>query len=731
MSLTEHPPQQIDLPIAGMTCAACVARVEKALKAVPGVLAADVNFATHQATVRYRGTDVPALEKAVADAGYEVSRAPDDARDEYRSLRLRFVVGAVLSGLIMVVGMPHMLPGVHLHIPGMNLLLFALATPVQFWCGWRFLKGAWMVTKHGAADMNSLIAVGTLTAYGYSALGTFAPQLFDHQPHIYFETSAMIIALVLLGRLLEARAKDRTSDAIRKLMDLRPKTARVVRDGEEIDVPVEAVQVGDAVRVRPGENIPVDGTVREGHSSVDESMLTGESLPVEKGPGDAVIGGTRNSTGSFVFETTQVGTGTVLARIVALVQQAQGSKAPIQRQADRVAGVFVPIIFGVALMTFGLWWGWQGDLESALLNTVAVLIIACPCAMGLATPTAIMVGTGRGAELGVLIKGGDILETAHRIEAIILDKTGTLTTGIPVLADVIPARGWRADGILSLAASVEQGSEHPLAQAVVRAAQDKKLPLEKTEGFRALPGAGVSARIGGRDILLGNRRLMAQHQIAPGDLETRAEELEAGGKTAIFLAVDGALAGVFGIADALKDDAPEAVAALRTLGLEIALVTGDNMRTAQAVADKLGIDRVLADVLPEHKAEQVAFLQCEGKCVGMVGDGINDAPALARADVGIALGTGTDVALESAGIALMSNRLVGIATAIRLSRHTMRIIRQNLFWAFAYNTLLVPVAALGLLTPMGGPMLAAAAMALSSVSVVTNALRLRRFRSDA
>lgn len=729
--MTEQNTHQTTLAVKGMSCAACVARVEKALSAVPGVVDANVNFATHEASVRFEDVDIDVLTQAVSDAGYEAKLASGDERADQAErdaevlfLRNRFGVGAVLSGLIMVVGMTHTMWGVNIATWQIHALIFVLATPVQFWCGWQFLKGAWSVTRHGAADMNSLIAVGTLTAYGYSSVATFAPHVLGGQNvQIYFDTSAMIIALVLLGRWLEARAKGRTSDAIRKLMNLRPDTARVIRNGKEVDVPVEQLVMGDVIRVRPGENIPVDGTVQDGQSTVDEAMLTGEPMPVHKGAGDRVIGGTLNKTGSFTFEATQVGADTVLARIVDMVQKAQGSKAPIQRQADRVASIFVPIIFGVATLTCVAWWLVGAGFEVALINTVAVLIIACPCAMGLATPTAIMVGTGRGAELGVLIKGGDVLEQAHLLNAVILDKTGTLTVGEPCVTDVVTIDGMDQHDLLQMAAFAEQGSEHPLGEAIVQAAGE--VTCDDVEDFEAVIGQGILATVAGKRVKLGNRRLLGA--LVGEEWTAQAEVLEADGKTVIFVAIDDRFVGLIGVADVVKDEAKDMVDGLHKMGIEVAMVTGDNARTAQAVAKRLGIDRVLAEVLPEDKAHQVMLLQKEGKCVGMVGDGINDAPALAQAHVGIALGTGTDVAIESAGITLMSGNLAGVNTAILLSRQTMRIIRQNLFWAFAYNTLLVPVAALGLLNPLGGPMLAAGAMALSSVSVVSNALRLRRF----
>ena len=734
---------RLTLAVTGMSCAACVARVERALRDVEGVVDVAVNFATHQATINHLGVAPTVLEQAVIDAGYDAridegndpaaNRGEEDPDRDYRGTRLRFAAALLLSLAIVAIGVAPSFLGAGLLPPGLHLvLLFLLATPVQFGCGWPFLAGFWSATRHRTADMNSLIAVGTLAAYAYSTVATFFPELVatpGRAPQVHFDTSAMIITFILLGRLLEARARGRASQAIRSLLDLRPPTARVLRDGGEIELPVDQVAVDDRVQVRPGEKIPVDGVVQDGRSTVDESMLTGEAIPVEKGPGDEVVGATINRTGSFTFRVTGVGTDTVLARIVDLVRQAQGSRAPIQRVADRIAGIFVPIVLGIAGLTFLLWWAFGPDprLPTALLNTVAVLIIACPCAMGLATPTAIMVGTGRGAELGVLIKGGEALETLQRVDSVVLDKTGTLTVGAPALTDLVPATGFDEAVLLSLAASAERGSEHPLGEAVVRAAQARDLPIEDARDFEALPGAGISARIGERDVRIGTRALLQRDDVALSEWADGAERLEAEGKTVLFIAVDGRGAGLIALTDPLKAGATNAVADLRALGLEVALVTGDNARSAQAVAQQVGIDRVLAEVLPEEKAATIAGLQQEDKRVAMVGDGINDAPALAKADVGIAIGTGTDIAIESADITLMSGDLSGVGAAFRLSRRTMRTIRQNLFWAFAYNALLIPVAATGLLTPLGGPVLAAAAMAFSSVSVVSNSLRLRRF----
>ena len=726
MTKTEHSIQTLTLSIEGMSCAACVARVEDTLKTIPGVEDAQVNFATHQATVHHKAVLIDTLVNAVSNAGYKASsHTSEDAEQiertiEYRKLRSLFTIAAILSALIMATGMTRTMWGANTPPHYIHILLFALASPVQFFCGWRFLKGAWAALRHRTADMNSLIAAGTLAAYFYSAAVTFVP-LGIQNIQTYFDTSAMIITLVLLGRLLETRARGQTSSAIRKLLDLRPKTARIVRNSRDVETPVEHIQVGDHIRVRPGENIPVDGLIQNGQSAIDESMLTGESLPVDKQLGDRVIGGTRNTTGSFIFEATQIGADTVLSQIIDLVRQAQGSKAPIQHLADRVASIFVPIIFAIALLTCALWWISGSGIETALINAVVVLIIACPCAMGLATPTAIAVGTGRGAQLGILIKGGDVLENAHRLNAIVLDKTGTLTEGKPTVTDIIPAENYHRNHILKLAASAEKGSEHPLGEAIVRAAQEASLSLHPTTDFEAVPGVGIAATIDGQRIVLGNPRTISDRAKYP------AEKLEAEGKTAVFVTVDHQPAGLIAISDNLKADAAQAVQDLQHLNLEISLVTGDNARTAKAIGQQLNIDQVFAEVLPQDKAHKIAQLQKKNVNVGMVGDGINDAPALAQANVGIALSSGTDIAIESAGMILISGNLSAIATSIRLSRQTMRVIRQNLFWAFAYNTLLIPIAALGLLNPLGGPMLAAAAMALSSVSVVTNALRLKRF----
>ncbi len=734
--------EEAKLAIRDMSCAACVSRIEDALTGVPGVLETAVNLATRQATVRHFQVPVSNLKLAVTDAGYSATETEGDEiaesgaaleeRSERRSVRIRFIVAAVLSALIMGVGMLHKVRGAGNSMQEVHLLLFLLATPVQFWCGWRFLRGFWVGLRHTTADMNSLIAVGTLAAYGYSVAVVFAARTVygaGEPVSVYFDTSAMIVTLILLGRLLEIRSRGRTTEAIRRLMDLRPQTACVIRDGGESVVPVDDVAVGDLIRIRPGDRIPVDGVVEEGRSNVDESVITGESMPIEKGRQSRVLGATLNKAGSFTFTATQVGAETVHAQIVRLVRQAQGSRAPVQRIADRVAGVFVPVVFGVALLTFALWWFADSGsgASDALLNAVAVLIIACPCALGLATPTAILVGTGRAAELGILIKGGAVLETAHRIDTIVLDKTGTLTTGRPTVTDLVAAGTCTETELLRLAAAVEQGSEHPLGEAIRNAARERGLPIEDSLEFQALPGQGVRAKKAGRAILLGNRRLMEGRATVPDHLDVQAARLEGGGKTVLFVAADDQIVGLIGVADVLKPDVVRAVSDLKSLDLNVYLLTGDNRRTAGAIAKQAGIDQVNAEVMPEEKAARIAALQTEGYRVAMVGDGVNDAPALATADVGIAVGTGTAVAMESADVTLMSGSLAGIETAIRLSGRTMRTIRQNLFWAFVYNVLLIPVAAFGLLNPLGGPMVAAGAMALSSVSVISNSLRIRRF----
>jgi Cu+-exporting ATPase len=741
-------------PVGGMTCASCVARVEQALSGVPGVISANVNLASEKATVEYiEGTEIASLRRAVKEAGYELGSEAETLEDvttasrrEIRNIRNRFILAAVLGLIILVLSLPWS-PS----FAGKLYLLWALATPVQFWAGLRFYRGAWGALRHRTADMNTLIAVGTSAAYFYSVVAVLFPGLFaatGRGADVYFDTAAMIIALILLGRFLEARAKGQTSEAIKKLIGMQPKTALVVRDGNETEIPVDDVQVGDLILVRPGERVPVDGVIHQGYSAIDESMITGESIPVEKKIGDEVIGATINKTGSFKFEATKVGKDTTLAQIIRLVEEAQGSKAPIQRLADVIASYFVPIVIGIAIITFIIWYfvGPAPALTFALLNFVAVLIIACPCALGLATPTAVMVGTGKGAEHGVLIRSAEALERSHQINTVLLDKTGTLTQGEPRVTDIVTIPSSSQEEVLQLAASAEHGSEHPLGEAISRAASERKLEISPISDFTAIPGHGVEASVEGRKVLLGNLKLIKDRGLSLNGFETEVERLWGKGKTVMFLGVDSQVMGIIAVADTLKPNAREALEELHKMGIETVMLTGDNRRTAEAIAGEAGIDRVLAEVLPEYKAQEVKKLQEEGKIVAMVGDGINDAPALAQADVGIAIGTGTDVAMETGDITLISGDLGGIVTAISLSKRTIRTIKQNLFWAFAYNTVLIPVAA-GILylvfgntgVPSGlhfvlgdygflNPILAAAAMAASSVTVVLNSLRLRRFK---
>jgi Cu+-exporting ATPase len=728
-----------------MHCASCVSKVEAALTGVAGVVEAQVNLATERARVVLLPdrVSVAELRAAVRAAGYDVpeeapgeAAAPDRERQarerENRLLRLKFLVGAALSIPVVIGSMSDFFPWAPAWLRNPWLLML-LTTPVQFWVGWQFHAGFLLDLRYRSASMASLVSIGTNAAFFFSVGVTLWPHAFMGLGAMtYYETAALLMTLIVLGRWLEARAKGRTSEAIRRLVALAPRTARVLRGGQERDLPVADVVPDDLIRVRPGEKIPVDGEVVEGASAVDESMLTGESLPVEKHPGARVIGGTVNRTGSFTFRATRVGRDTVLAQIISLVEEAQGSKAPIQRLADRVSAVFVPIVLVVAALTFGVWWVWGPDpaFLFALSNAVAVLVIACPCAMGLATPTAIMVGTGKGAELGVLIKSAEALELLHRVRTVVLDKTGTLTVGIPVVTDLLAANGMDADSVLALAAAAEQGSEHPVGEAIVTRAKERGLALPPVSDFRAVPGHGIGARVEGRRLLLGNATLLLEHGIEPGGWGLEAGRLADEGKTAVYVALDGSVVGLIAVADVLKPEAREAVAALKAMGLQVVMLTGDSRRTGEAIARQAGIDRVLAQVLPEDKAKEVARLQNEGRPVAMVGDGINDAPALAQAAVGIAMGSGTDVAMEAADITLMRGDLRGVVTAIQLSRRTIRIIKENLGWAFGYNVSLIPVAAGVLYPPWGillSPILAGAAMAFSSVSVVTNSLRLKRF----
>src|SRR6266542_1963511 len=742
---TNERERRLDFPVKGMHCAACVNKVEQALRGVPGVKAAAVNLATERATVRLapEGPSLERLREAVAGAGYtvpaDIAATPESAdreqaerAEENRRLRIKVIVGAALAVPVLLGSMHEIFPWA----PGWRrnpYLLWALTTPVQFWVGWQFHAAFVKELRHRSASMNTLVSIGTNAAYFFSVAVTLWPHVFMATGAMpYYEASALLMTFLVLGRWLEARARGGTSEAIRRLIALQPKTARVLRDGREEDVAIGAVAVGDLVRVRPGERVAVDGEVVEGASAVDESMLTGESLPVEKGPGAAVVGGSVNRTGSFTFRATRVGSETVLAQIIRLVEEAQGSKAPIQRLADRVASVFVPVVLAVAALTFGVWWAWGPEpaFFHALANAVGVLVIACPCAMGLATPTAIMVGTGKGAELGVLIKSAEALEQLQRVRTVLFDKTGTLTVGRPVVTDVVPAPGVEGDGLLALAAAAEQGSEHPLGEAIVTEAKARGLALPPVSEFQAVPGQGVDALAADGRILLGNARMMTARGIDVGGLEPRIRQLAQDGKSAIYIAFGGEPQGVLAVADVLKPETRAAVAALKRLGVEVAMLTGDTRLTGEAIARQAGLDRVLADVLPEQKAAEIKRLQSDGRLVAMVGDGINDAPALAQADVGIAMGSGTDVAIEAADVTLMRGDLRGVVTAVELSRRTIRIIKENLGWAFGYNIVLIPVAA-GLLYPVSGillsPILAGMAMALSSVSVVANSLRLKRF----
>ena len=716
---------EVEFAVSGMTCGSCAARVEKVLGRQDGVRSAAVNFATERAMVAFDPDQVSAddLVGVVTRLGYglvpaEPARAapPVDAEAKLQAEWLRRLLVAWPLGLAVLA-----LSMFAMHEPWARWAAFALTVPVQLWAGYPFLHQAVVRARARQANMDTLIAIGTMAAFGFSAYQVAFGQA--HADH-YFDTAALIIAFLLLGRYFEARAKGRASAAIRRLLELGARDARLVVDGEERTVPVEEVRVGDLVRVRPGEKVPVDGVVVEGESAVDESMLTGESLPVEKGPGDQVAGATINAQGVLVVRAGAVGADTALAQIVRLVEEAQASKAPVQRLADRISAVFVPAVVAVALATLAGWWVLGGDATRGLVAAVAVLIIACPCALGLATPTAIMVGTGRGASMGVLIKGGEVLERSKRIDTVVFDKTGTLTKGQMALTDVVAAPGDEAEEVLARAASVEDASEHPVARAVVDGARRREVPLVAASGFTAVAGQGARASAGGAVVHVGSRRLMDDSGLnREARLEAAAERLEAEGKTAFYVGWDGRARGVLAVADTLKEDARAAVDDLRSMGVEVAMITGDNRRTAAAIGAQVGIDRVLAEVLPARKVDEVRALQAQGRVVAMVGDGVNDAPALVQADLGIAIGTGTDVAIESSDITLLSTDLRGVATAVRLARRTFRTIVQNLGWAFGYNVALIPMAALGLLNPI----LAGAAMAFSSVSVVANSLRLYRF----
>jgi Cu+-exporting ATPase len=774
------PTESCTIPVTGMTCAACSGRVQRTLEQTPGVATANVNLMTGAATVGYdpgvvsperlvetiRSTGYGAMLPLPEEAAQDLLAAQDTAREEeIRDLRRKFVVSAVAAALTMLFSMPlaertggamndplmrlmmplggalrHLLPAIdHVSADGWRYILLALTLPVVGWAGRQFYTRAWTAFRHHSADMNTLIAVGTGAAFLFSAAVTLAADWFAArgvQPHVYYEAVTWIIALVLLGNLLEARAKGRTSGAIRRLIGLRPAAARVLRDGQEVEVPLAALRAGDEVLVRPGEKLPADGIVLEGASSVDESMLTGEPIPVVKHPGDRVTGATLNRNGALRVRIERVGADTVLSRIIRLVQQAQGTKAPIQRVADRISAVFVPVVLSIAVVTFVVWFdvGPAPAYLHALVSAVTVLIIACPCAMGLAVPTAVMVATGRGAELGVLIKGGEALELSVRIDTVVFDKTGTITEGRPAVraVELAPDAGAGADErrLLEFAAAVERSSEHPLGQAIVEEAARRDLPTLPVAAFENRPGRGVLGTVEGRRVAVGNAALLRELGIDPAPVAARTDALASQGFTPMHVAVEGRLAGLIAVADPVKPTSRAAVAELRRLGLEPVMLTGDNPRAARAVAAEVGIERVLAELQPDRKLEEIRRLQGEGRVVAMVGDGLNDAPALAQADVGVAMGTGTDVAIEAGAVTLMRGDPLGVGTAIALARRTMRVIRQNLFWSFIYNVIGIPIAA-GVLYPWFGlrltPAMAAAAMAVSSVSVVTNSLRLRRF----
>lgn len=760
MSTTTNT-EKINLKLRGMSCASCASSIEQAISRVPGVESCNVNFGAEQASIQYnpRQTSIEDIQAAIQEAGYSAYSLyslqkqamvtgeddPEKAarRLESRDLKLKIIVGGIIS-LLLIVGSLPMMMGLNLpfiptwlHNPWLQLVL---TTPVQFWCGYRFYIGAWKAFKRHAATMNTLIALGTSAAYFYSLFTTVFPNFFLSQglmPEVYYETAAVVITLILLGQWFENRAKGQTSAAIRQLMGLQAQDARVIRNGQEIDLPINEVQINDTILVRPGEKIPVDGEIISGNSTIDEAMITGESIPVKKEPGDRVIGATINKTGSFKFKATRVGTDTVLAQIVQLVQDAQGSKAPIQRLADRVTAWFVPVVIAIAIATFILWFTIMGNVSVALITTVGVLIIACPCALGLATPTSVMVGTGKGAENGILIKSAASLELAHKLQTIVFDKTGTITQGKPTVTNYQTVRRSSHDAelkLLRLVAAVERNSEHPLADAVVRYAQLQGVDLSEAKDFKAIAGSGVQGIVCDHLVQIGTQRWMSELGIKTASLQQQKDTWEAAAKTVVLIAVDGELEGIIGIADAVKPSSVAAVKALRKLNLEVVMLTGDNQKTAEAIARQVGIVRVEAQVRPEQKAAKIRELQQEGKIVAMVGDGINDAPALAQADVGIAIGTGTDIAIAASDITLISGELQGIVTAIELSKATINNIRQNLFFAFIYNILGIPIAA-GILFPFFGwllnPIIAGGAMAFSSVSVVTNALRLRNFKKSS
>lgn len=727
---------KISIQVGGMTCINCAKTIEKALNAKEGVYNATVNFAAERVIVEYNANQIslPSIKKTIQDVGYEVveqQKNVEDAENKARQRhiqRLKLLLAASIALTIPIMILMWLAP---LPMEQNNIAMFILATPVQFVVGYTFYVGAYKGLRNKTANMDTLIAMGTSTAYIYSAVVTFFPELIPNSA-VFFDTAVMIITFILAGKLLDAVAKGRTSEAIRKIMGLQAKTARVIRDGAEMELPVEDVQVGDIVVVRPGEKIPVDGVITEGYSGVDEKVITGESIPVEKRKGDQVIGATMNKTGTFKFEATKVGKDTALAQIINLVEDALTSKAPVQRIADMVAGYFVPAIITIATVSAFAWYFLFGATYIFSLTVfIAVLIVACPCALGLATPTAIMVGVGKGAENGILIKSGEALETAHKLQTVVFDKTGTLTKGEPEVTDIATTDVLSEEQLLQYAAVAEKNSEHPLGEAIVKAATARGINVDWPDDFNAIPGHGVEVQYTDKRVLLGNRKLMETNSVDISALEPKMAAFEEQGKTAMLLAVDGKAAGLIAVADTVKEHSAQAVATLKKMGLEVVMLTGDNQRTANTIAAQVGVDRVLAEVLPGGKAGEIKRLQGEGKVVAMVGDGINDAPALAQANIGIAVGTGTDVAVETGDIVLIKNDLRDVVVAIQLSWATMRKIRQNLFWAFFYNIILIPVAA-GVLYPLTGvifdPVWAAAAMASSSVTVVTNASLLRRFK---
>ncbi len=747
---------RVTIPIGGMTCAACAQRIEKVIGRLDGVDSVSVNLATEKASISYHPQTVRLsdIKQAIEKIGYKaLEGSKTDAADEDRArkqkeintLWTKFIISALFSLPLLYIAMAPMITFVRLPFPGSldpmrYPLIYALAElllviPV-IGVGYRFYTVGFKALIQKSPNMDSLIAIGTTAAVIYSVYNTWqiAQGVFSAVDALYYETAGVIITLILLGKSLEAVSKGRTSEAIKKLMGLAPKTAIIIQNGEEKEIPIDEVEIGDIIVVKPGARIPVDGTVLEGHTAIDESMLTGESMPVDKKAGDSVYAASLNANGTIRFRADKIGSDTALARIIKLVEDAQGSKAPIAKMADIVSGYFVPIVCVIALAAGIAWFIATHEVEFALSIFISVLVIACPCALGLATPTAIMVGTGKGAENGILIKGGEALETAHRINTIVFDKTGTITQGKPSVTDILTAKGVSEEHLLRIAAAAEKGSEHPLGQAIVQEAEDRGLEIPKADGFRALPGRGIEAYISGSAVLAGNRMLMDENGIPMHEVEEASDRLASEGKTPMYAALDGKLAGIIAVADTVKGSSKAAVESLHRMGIEVAMITGDNQKTAEAIARQVGIDRVLAEVLPQDKSNEVKKLQSDGRKVAMVGDGINDAPALAQADIGIAIGSGTDVAMESADIVLMRSDLMDVPTAIDLSKKTIRNIKQNLFWAFGYNILGVPIAA-GVLYLLGGPLLnpviAAAAMSLSSVSVLTNALRLKRFKATS